>query len=488
MTAYELVVGMEVHVELNTRTKIWCGCELDAKALPNTRTCPVCVGMPGVLPVLNREAVDKTLRICLAMNCDIQSPCHFERKNYFYPDLPKAYQISQQARPLGINGGIEIITSAGTKFIRLHNVHLEEDAGKNFHPEYSGADYTLVDLNRAGTPLVEIVSMPDLRSLEEADAYMKTLRNLLRYLDVSDCKMQEGSIRFEANISMRPAGSETFGTKVEVKNLNSITTALKCIQYEQWRQEQILRDGGKIDQETRLWDEAAKQTRAMRSKEDANDYRYFPDPDLVNVELTEAHIATCRAELPELAVARQRRFEAQYGLPLHDGLVLTGDRALADYFETAVQAHNNPKAISNWIQTELLRYINEQGEDYELSALPVPPASLAAMVAMIDGGRISGKIAKTVMAEMLATGKAPDVIVAEQGLEVINDSSELEGHCRAAIEAQPSAAADVRAGKTKAIGRLVGEVMKRSGGKAEPATVNQILMRLLNPEGSEERS
>jgi len=482
MTQYETVIGMEVHVELNTRTKVWCGCQLDAKAAPNTKTCPVCTGMPGVLPVLNREAVAKTLRICLAMNAQINTPCHFERKNYFYPDLPKAYQISQQARPLGIGGGLEILTANGPKLIRMDNVHLEEDAGKNFHPETAHADYTLVDLNRAGTPLVEIVSAPDLRSADEAEAYMKTLRNLLLYLDVSDCKMQEGSIRFEANISIRPKGSDKFGTKVEVKNLNSITTALKCIAYEEWRQAQVLDEGGKIDQETRLWDDAAKCTRTMRSKEDANDYRYFPDPDLVTVELSTAEIEKSRATLPELPVARQRRFESQFGLPAQDGVVLTGDIALADYFEAAVRQHNNPKAISNWIQTEILRYINENGgEEFDFATLPVSATNLAAMVALIDGGKISGKIAKTVIAEMLATGKAPAQIVAEQGLEVINDSSELEGHCKAAIEAVPAAAADVRAGKMKAIGRLVGEVMKRSQGKADPAQVNEILMRLLQP-------
>jgi aspartyl-tRNA(Asn)/glutamyl-tRNA(Gln) amidotransferase subunit B len=479
-TRYETVIGMEVHVELSTRSKVWCGCPVDAHAAPNVNVCPVCSGMPGSLPVLNKTAVDYTLAICAALHCEINSPCHFERKNYYYPDLPKNYQISQNERPLGVGGYLDaVLPDGGVKRVRINNVHLEEDAGKNLHSE--GGDYSLVDLNRAGTPLVEIVSEADIRSADEAEAYMKTLRTMLRYLGVSDCKMQEGSIRFEVNISLRPEGTEAFGTKTEIKNLNSIRTALKCIEYERARQAELLDEGGQVVQETRLWDDAALVTRAMRGKETAKDYRYFPDPDLVDLEISGQWLADICSRLPELQPAKRERFIKEYGLPEYDALTLTNDRALADYYEAAVQRHANPKAISNWIMTEAMREIKAQeSEDFDPSAFPISPENLGAMVAMIDAERISGKIAKSVFAEMLATGQDPESIVKEKGWGVVSDESALEEHCRAAIAKHPAAAEDIRAGRMKAMGRLVGEVMQLTKGQASPALVNKLLMKLLS--------
>jgi len=480
---YESVIGMEVHVELNTATKNFCACRLDAHAAPNTCVCPVCLGMPGSLPVLNAKAVEKTLSICLALQCAINSPCHFERKNYYYPDLPKNYQISQNARPLGINGVLDLVLpEGGAKRVGINNVHLEEDAGKNMHLSEPGkGDFSLVDLNRAGTPLVEIVSEPDLRGAAEAEAYMKTLRNLLLYLDVSDGKMQEGSIRFEVNISLRPVGTEKFGTKVEIKNLNSIRVALKCIAYEELRQAELLNEGGRVLQETRLWDEEAGVTRAMRSKETANDYRYFPDPDLVELELSADDIARSREALPELQAAKRARFVTQFGLPEYDAVVLTNDLAMGKYFERAVGLHNNPKAIGNWMMTEILREANKVGEDFDIDAFPVQASALAKLVQLIDTNVISGKIAKTVFPAMVAGehGGDPEAIVNAKGLQVVADTGALEAFCREAIAANPEAVADIKAGKKKAIGRLVGDVMKKSGGKASPDVVNKLLESLI---------
>jgi aspartyl-tRNA(Asn)/glutamyl-tRNA(Gln) amidotransferase subunit B len=481
-TKYETVVGMEVHVELSTQTKVWCGCCVDANAAPNTNVCPICLGMPGTLPVLNDAAVEKTLLICEALGCTISRPCHFERKNYYYPDLPKNYQISQNRAPLGVNGSIDILLpNGGSKTIRINNVHLEEDAGKNLHSDHPADHSSLVDLNRAGTPLVEIVTEADLRSAEEAEGYMRTLRNLLRYLDVSDCKMQEGSIRFEVNVSIRPHGSEAFGTKVEIKNLNSIRTAVKCIQYEELRHAEAL-DAGRpqdIVQETRLWDEKAGVTRSMRSKETANDYRYFPDPDLVTLEISDERLAAVQAALPELQAARHARFVRDYGLSDYDALVITNERTMAEYYEAAVARHDNPKSIANWMMTEVLRVANEVGEDFDIGGFAVRPQHLGAMVAMIDANRISGKIAKDVFAEMLAGGGDPESIVKTRGWEVVSDAGAIEAWCREAIAAFPEAVADVKAGREKAIGRLVGDVMKKSQGKASPGPVNDLLKRLI---------
>lgn len=477
--SYEPVIGFEVHVELCTATKVWCGCPTTFGAPPNTQVCPVCLGMPGSLPVLNRQAIEFAIRTAIALNCDIPERCVFDRKNYYYPDLPKNYQISQQYAPVGTGGWLDIEVNGTTKRIRMNNIHLEEDAGKLIHPENLplGEDYSLVDLNRAGTPLLEIVSEPDLRSADEALAYMNTLKNLLEYLEVSDCKMQEGRLRFEVNISVREAGTEKLGTKVEIKNLNSMRTALKCIEYETKRQSALLERGERVLQETRLWDEAAGATRAMRSKEVAHDYRYFPDPDLVEVHITPEWRKEIRVHLPELQEPKRRRFMEEYGLPEYDARVLTASKPVAAYYERAVAAHRNPKALSNWMMTEVLRELKER--DAEPSDIPLRPEHLAAIVRMVDEGKISGKIAKDVFAKTMAGEGDPEKIVETQGLAQVSDTGELERLVDEVIAENADAVAKVKAGQTKAIQALVGQVMKKSRGKANPALVNELLAKKL---------
>jgi len=480
---FEPVIGFEVHTELKTRTKVWCGCSTEFGAPPNTQVCPVCLGMPGSLPVLNRQAMEISLRVAEALHCEIPDVCHFDRKNYYYPDLPKNYQISQQYRPLGRDGWMEIELEDGTtRRIGIDNVHLEEDAGKNIHPEdQAHVDYSLVDLNRAGTPLLEIVSRPDIRSKEEAEAYMRGMKALLEYLDASDCKMQEGRLRFELNISMRPRGTETLGSKVELKNLNSISTVLKCIDAEAKRQAMLLIAGDRVAQETRLWDEVRSITRTMRSKETAYDYRYFPDPDLVEVRIDDAWRERVRAGLPELPLARRRRFIEGYGLSEYDARVLTASRPMAEYFEEAVAAHDNPKAIANWMMTEMYRRLNEMGEDATAADFPVRPAALAELVRLIDDGAITGKIAKQVYPLMVETGHGPAQIVEERGLKPVDESS-LEPIVRRVIEENPQMADQVRGGKLKAIGGLMGQVMRATGGKADPQAVQQLIRSILGVE------
>ncbi|GIX45005.1 MAG: aspartyl/glutamyl-tRNA(Asn/Gln) amidotransferase subunit B [Candidatus Sumerlaea sp.] len=473
MTTFEPVIGMEVHVELATETKIFCGCSTKFGSAPNTQTCPICLGMPGVLPVVNRKAVEYTIRTAVALNCEISERTWFDRKNYYYPDLPKNYQISQNYACLGTNGWIEIVVGDRKKRVRINNVHLEEDAGKLLHPELPGADYSLVDLNRAGTPLIEIVSEPDMESADEALAYMTTLKNLLEYIEVSDCKMQEGRLRFEVNISVRERGSSKLGTKVEIKNLNSMKTALKCIEYETRRQSELLASGGKVVQETRLWDEAAGETRAMRSKEFAHDYRYFPDPDLVEIHIPAEWREAVRASLPELQEQKRRRFVEQLGLPEYDAQVLTASKQVATYYERALAAYNNPKALSNWMMTEVLRELRER--DLEASELPLRPEGLAAIVRMIDEGKISGKIAKSVFSRALDTGRDPEEIVRSEGLVQVSDTGEVEKWVDEAIAENPDMAEKIRAGNEKTIQALVGQVMKKSRGKANPQLVNQLI-------------
>lgn len=475
----EPVIGFEVHTELKTATKVWCGCSTEFGAPPNTNVCPVCLGHPGALPVLNRRAIEISLQVALALNCVIPPSCRFDRKNYYYPDLPKNYQISQQFEPLGRNGWIDIDLGEGeTKRIGIDNIHLEEDAGKNIHPETRAhVDYSLVDLNRAGTPLLEIVTKPDLRSKREADAFMRGMKALLEYLDASDCKMQEGRLRFELNISMRPKGTETLGQKVEVKNLNSMSVVMKCIDAEIDRQSDLIAENSCIAQETRLWDEVKMVTRSMRSKETANDYRYFPDPDLVTVEIPEAWRKEVAETLPELPLARKARFIEQYGLPEYDAGVLTANRSVAEYFEAAAAQHKNAKVISNWMMTEMMRRLNEMGEDASADDFPIRPEALAELVRLIDENTITGKIAKQVYPLMLETGKMPSVIVEEKGLKPIDDSS-LEPIVREVMARNPKMVEDIRGGKDKAIGGLMGQVMRATGGKADPQSLRELIKRL----------
>lgn len=479
---FEIVIGFEVHTELKTRSKVWCGCPATFGAPPNTNVCPICLGMPGTLPVLNREAFRLALKTALALHCDVPPVTTFDRKNYYYPDLPKNYQISQNDQFLGKGGYLEIdLGEAGTKRIGIDNIHLEEDAGKNIHPEDTAVDYSLVDLNRAGTPLLEIVTKPDIRTREEATAFMNSMRSFLQYLDVSDCKMQEGSLRFELNMSLREKGSEKLGQKVEVKNLNSMSVVLKCIDAEYARQSEVLRNGGRVASETRLWDEAKAETRAMRSKESANDYRYFPDPDLVDVEIDAALRQEVGATIPELPLARRQRFVEQYQLPLYDAGVMTSHITMANYFERAVQTHASPKAICNWIMTEAMAWLNKAPEDTTIDAFPVRAEAIAELVKLIETETITGKIAKQVFPIMLETGRMPSVIVEEQGLKPVDDSS-LEPIVDEVIAAMPAVANDIRAGKEKAMGALIGQVMKRTKGKANPATLTPMIKRKLGVE------
>lgn len=478
---FEIVIGFEVHTELKTNSKVWCGCSTAFGAPPNTNVCPVCLGMPGSLPVLNGRAFDLSLKTALAMNCDIPEVASFDRKNYYYPDLPKNYQISQNDRFIGTNGWMDIEVNGATKRIGIDNIHLEEDAGKNIHPEGRAVDYSLVDLNRAGTPLLEIVTRPDLRTREEAAAFMTSMRTLLQYLDVSDCKMQEGSLRFELNMSLRRPGSTEFGQKVEVKNLNSMSVVLKCIDAEYERQSEILEEGGRVAQETRLWDEARGETRAMRSKETANDYRYFPDPDLVEYTITADKRRGISETLPELPLARRQRFIDEYELPPYDAGVLTGHIATANYFERAVSAHKSPKVISNWIMSEVLAWLNKQPEDTTIDDFPVNAEGLAELVALIEKGTITGKIAKQVFPLMVETGKAPAVIVEEKGLKPIDDSS-LEPVVDEVLAEMAKVAEDLKGGKEKAMGALIGAVMRKTKGKANPAVVTPMIREKLGLE------
>jgi len=474
---FEPVIGFEVHTELATESKVFCGCSTRFGAPPNTQVCPVCLGMPGVLPVLNSKAFELALKTALALNCSIPERCHFDRKNYYYPDLPKNYQISQNYRNLGTDGWIEFPLGSETRRVGIHNIHLEEDAGKNIHPENPRDNYSLVDLNRAGTPLLEIVTNPDIRSKDEAEAFMKAMRNLLLYLEVSDCKMQEGRLRFELNISVRRKGDATLGTKVEIKNLNSISTVLRCVDFEFARQAEIIEDGGTVDQETRLWDEAAGVTRTMRSKEQAKDYRYFPEPDLVEVHVTEDWKAKVTKTLPELPAARRRRFVEQHELPDYDASVLTASRGVADYFEETVRLGAPPKQASNWIMTEMLRILAEQGEDADPRAFPVTPAHLAGLIRLIENNTISGKIAKQVYPELLASGKMPDVIVKEKGLVQITDTGALDAIVDEVIAENPGPVEDLRNGKEKAIGFLMGQAMRKSKGKANPQRIQELIRK-----------
>ncbi|RED56718.1 Asp-tRNA(Asn)/Glu-tRNA(Gln) amidotransferase subunit GatB [Cohnella lupini] len=476
MSKYETVVGLEVHVELHTKTKIFCGCSTSFGAPPNTHTCPVCLGHPGVLPVLNRQAVEYAMKAALAINCEVADWCKFDRKNYFYPDSPKAYQISQFDQPIGQNGWIDIEVNGKTKRIGITRLHLEEDAGKLTHMD--GGFGSLVDLNRVGTPLVEIVSEPDIRSPEEAKAYLEKLRAIMLYCDVSDVKMEEGSLRCDANISIRPYGQEKFGTRAELKNMNSFRGVQRGLEYEEIRQAEVLDGGGTVVQETRRWDEGQGKTISMRGKEEAHDYRYFPDPDLVRLHIDEEWKARVLASIPELPDARQSRYVEGYGLSAYDAGVLTASMKLADFFEESLKHTSDAKASANWIMGDLLGYLN--ANNLELGDVKITGQGLGEMIQLIEKGTISSKIAKTVFKGLVETGKSPQQIVEEQGLVQISDEGAIVAIVDAVIAANPQSVEDFRNGKEKAIGFLVGQIMKETKGKANPGMVNKLLVDRLN--------
>lgn len=484
---FETVIGLEVHAQLKTNSKIFCGCSTEFGAPPNVNICPVCTGQPGVLPVLNRKAVEYLVRTGLALGCTINRHSIFARKQYFYPDLPKNYQISQYELPLAEHGWLDITVGTAAKRIGIHRIHLEEDAGKLLHAIGSRElDYSLVDLNRTGVPLMEIVSEADLRSPDEACAYLATLKTILEYLDVSEANMEEGKFRCDANISIRPAGQQALGTKTELKNMNSFSGVHDALEYEVQRQIELVTGGGAVIQETRLWDTDAQVTRSMRTKEQAHDYRYFPEPDLVPLELSDAFITDIRATLPELPAARRARFVEQLGLSAYDADVLTADRRLADYYEQALHvaapepgaAAGAAKLLANWVITELLGRLHANGT--AIADSPVAPDHVGKLVGMIRAGAISGKIGKTVMDEMFATGKDPAAIVKDKGLAQISDTAVIEKFCAEAIAENPKAIEEYRGGKERALGSLVGAVMKKSRGQANPQLVNQILKEKLS--------
>jgi aspartyl-tRNA(Asn)/glutamyl-tRNA(Gln) amidotransferase subunit B len=476
---YESIIGLEVHAQLLTKAKLFCSCATVFQADPNEQTCPVCLGMPGVLPVLNRQAVEFAIRTGLAMQGKIACVSRFARKNYFYPDLPKGYQISQYEEPLIEGGGLTINLDGASKHIRLIRIHLEEDAGKSIHGE-NLADPTksYIDLNRAGVPLLEIVSAPDLRSAEEVKIYLQKLKTILEYIEVCDGNMEEGSLRCDANVSLRPSGAQEFGTRTEIKNLNSFRNVQRAIEYEIERQAEVLESGGRVVQETRLFDANRGVTQPMRSKEEAHDYRYFPEPDLVPLCIDQEWIERVRQELPELPDTRRQRFTMHYGLPDYDAEVLTASKALADYYEATVRLYNQPKMVSNWVMGEVMRELNRQ--HHAPQQAPVTPMHLAELLRLIDEGVLSGKIAKTVFEEMYRTGKPAPAIVEEQGLVQMTDSAALEGIITKILADNASQVADYRAGKQKVFGFFVGQTMKATQGKANPALVNELLRKLLD--------
>lgn len=472
---YEVVIGIEVHAQMRTDSKIFCGCSTKFGSEPNTQTCPVCIGMPGVLPVLNKKALEFVIRTGLAINCRISSYSRFARKNYFYPDLPKGYQISQYEHPICEHGYLEIMVDNEVKRIGITRVHMEEDAGKNIHE--SAGNYSFVDLNRTGVPLMEIVSDPDMRSPKEASVYIKKLRTILRYLGVCDGNMEEGSLRCDANVSIRPIGQKEFGTRTEVKNINSFRFVEKALEYEIKRQTKTIEEGGRIIQETRLWDSTKGITESMRSKEEAHDYRYFPEPDLVPIRADHSWIEDIKSSLPELPDAKRERFVSKYELPEYDADLLTSEKPVAEWFEEAVNAGSQPKAVSNWMMGELMRLLNEENKSIEECILK--PEQLADMLRLIDKGTISGKIAKTVFEEMYRTGKDAEVIVKEKGLLQITDESAIEKAIDDVIARNPKEVERFKAGEEKLAGFFVGQVMKATKGKANPQMLNELLKKKL---------
>lgn len=475
MEAYEMVIGLEVHVELATKTKIFCGCTTQFGGAPNTHTCPICTGMPGTLPVANRKVVEFAVAAGLATNCEITRYNKFDRKNYFYPDLPKAYQISQLYLPICRNGHVDIVTAAGEKSVGIHEIHMEEDAGKLMHDPW--LDQTMVDYNRCGVPLLEIVSEPDMRSAEEVIAYLTKLRQTLQYLGVSDCKMQEGSMRADVNLSVRPVGQKEFGTRTEMKNINSFKAIARAIAGEYRRQVELIEDGGKVQQQTRRWDDNKGASFAMRSKENAQDYRYFPEPDLPPISLSQAFIDAVRARQPELAEAKAARYQSEFGLPKYDAGILTEEKPIADLFEQAVSACGKPKEVSNWIMGETMAMMKEKSVPAE--NLMLSGQALGAIVSAVSAGRLSRQSAREVFAYAFDGGEDIEGYIKAHGLEIVSDDSTYEQILSDVLARCEKDVAQYRAGNQKVFGFLVGQAMKALKGKADPKKINELLRKLL---------
>ena len=473
---YEVIMGLEVHAELSTKTKIFCSCPTDFGAEPNTQTCPICMAMPGTLPVLNEKVVEYAVKAGLATNCEISRDSKNDRKNYFYPDLPKSYQISQFDKPLCEHGYVEIEINGEKKKIRLTRIHIEEDAGKLNHDEFGGG--SLVDLNRAGVPLIEIVSEPDLRSGEEVEQYLRKLKSILEYIEVSDCKMQEGSLRADVNVSVRKKGETKLGTRTEMKNMNSFRSIVRAIDYEVERQIDVIENGGKIEQETLRWDDVSGKTFSMRDKEDAQDYRYFPDPDLVAIKLSEEYIENIKNTLPELPESRKERYLQEYQLSEKDAKLITSSKYLSDLFENAVKVCNNPKAVNNWIISDISRILNET--EMEPIQIPFDSNQLGKLVVLIDKGTISSSIGKKVLVELFENPRDPEEIIKEKGWIQISDEGAIKEVVLKVLEANPQSIADYKGGKDKALGFLVGQAMKETKGKANPQMLNKMFLEELN--------
>ena len=472
---YETVIGLEVHVELATKTKIFCSCSTEFGGAPNTHTCPVCTGMPGSLPVLNRQVVEYALAVGLAVNCEINQYCRFDRKNYFYPDNPQNYQISQLYLPICHDGFVEIETAAGKKKVGIHEIHMEEDAGKLIHDEWE--DCSLVDYNRSGVPLIEIVSEPDMRSADEVIAYLEKLRLIIQYLGASDCKLQEGSMRADVNLSVREAGALEFGTRTEMKNLNSFKAIARAIEGERKRQIELLEEGKKVVQETRRWDDNKESSRAMRSKEDAKDYRYFPDPDLLPVTISDAWIQEIKDRQPELKTEKMARYQEEYGLSAYDADIITEAKHMADIFEATVSLCGKPKEAANWLMVEVMRLLKEEAQEPE--AIRFSPENLAKLIVLVDNGTINRTVAKEVFEKIFAEDIDPEAYVEENGLKVVNDEGAIRAVIREVIAANPQSVTDYHNGKERARGFLVGQTMRAMKGKADPAMVNRVLEELL---------
>ena len=473
---YETVIGLEVHVELATRTKIFCGCSTAFGGAPNTHTCPVCTGMPGSLPVLNKRVVELALAVGLATNCQINQYCKFDRKNYFYPDNPQNYQISQLYLPICHDGGIEIETpEGGKKTVGIHEIHMEEDAGKLIHDEWE--DCSLVDFNRSGVPLIEIVSEPDMRSADEVIAYLDKLRLIIQYLGASDCKLQEGSMRADVNLSVREVGAKEFGTRTEMKNLNSFKAIARAIEGEKARQIDLIEAGKAVIQETRRWDDTKEYSYAMRSKEDAQDYRYFPDPDLVPIVISDELIAETREKQPEFRTEKMARYISEFGLPEYDADILTGTKKLADIFEATTEICHNPKKVSNWLMGETMRLLKDREMDAD--RITFSPKYLAVLIEMTEKGEINSSVAKEVFEHVFDENVDPAAYVEEHGLKMDNDSDAIKGIVETVVANNPQSVADYKAGKKKAVGFLVGQVMKETKGKANPQVINQMLTEVL---------
>jgi aspartyl-tRNA(Asn)/glutamyl-tRNA(Gln) amidotransferase subunit B len=476
MKTYETVIGLEVHVELATKSKIFCSCTTQFGGEPNTHCCPVCTGMPGTLPVLNKQVVEYAIAAGLALNCSITQKCKFDRKNYFYPDLPKAYQISQLYLPIARDGGIGIETAAGKKTVRIHEIHMEEDAGKLVHDPWG--DCTLVDYNRCGVPLIEIVSEPDMRSAEEVVAYLEKLKLILQYLGVSDCKMQEGSLRADINLSVRELGAKEFGTRTEMKNMNSFKAIARAIEGERKRQIELIEFGKKVIQETRRWDDNKDSSFAMRSKEDAQDYRYFPEPDLPPIEISDEWLIRVRSSQPELRDQKMQRYEKEFDIPAYDASIITGSKHLADLFEETVALCGKPKEVSNWLMVETMRLLKEQ--ELEPEEITFTPSKLAKLIALVDGNRINRTVAKEVFEVIFKENIDPEEYVQQHGLGIVSDSGLLRETIGRILSENPQSVADYKNGKVKAMGFIVGQTMKEMKGKADPGAVNEIVKELLD--------